>query len=421
MSTSSRFWHPFADMAQVSGHEFVIERGDGATVWDSEGNEYFDGTASLWCVNAGHGRAEIAEAVAAQMAELATYQTFSVFSNRPAMELSDRLAAYAEPVVDDPRVFLVLGGGDAIETAAKLARRYFHAIGQPEREHIIGRTQGYHGTHGLGTAIGGIAVNQDGMGPMDPQTTHVSWDSLEELEAEFERVGPERVAAVFAEPVIGAGGVHRVPPNYLQGLAELCRRHGALFIADCVIAAFGRLGTWWGVDRFDLRPDMITFAKGVTSGYLPLGGVVVSGRVAGPFWEGEGTWFRHGQTYSGHPTCCAAAIANLDVIERDDLLARGREMEDELSRALEPLADHPLVGEVRTGVGALAAVAIAPEVLAERPGLQFELFAGAKERGVLVRPLGDAVALSPPLVATAAQIDGAAQAIGESLDALGSA
>lgn len=408
-------------MAQVSGHEFVIERGEGATVWDAEGNEYFDGTASLWCVNAGHGRAEIAEAVAAQMGQLATYQTFSAFSNRPAMELSDRLAAYAEPVVDDPRVFLVLGGGDAIDTAAKLARRYFNAIGQPERQHIIGRTQGYHGTHGLGTAIGGIAVNQDGMGPMDPQTTHVAWDSLEELEAEFERVGPGRVAAVFAEPVIGAGGVHRVPPNYLQGLAELCRRHGALFIADCVIAAFGRLGTWWGVDRFDLRPDMITFAKGVTSGYLPLGGVVVGGRVAEPFWEGEGAWFRHGQTYSGHPTCCAAAIANLDVIEREDLLARGREMEGELARALEPLAEHPLVGEVRTGVGALAAVAIEPDVLAERPGLQFSLFAGVKERGVLVRPLGDAVALSPPLVATAAQIEGAAEAIGESLDAIGSA
>jgi putrescine aminotransferase len=421
LSTSSRFWHPFADMAQVSGHEFVIERGEGATVWDAEGNEYFDGTASLWCVNAGHGRAEIAEAVAAQMGQLATYQTFSAFSNRPAMELSDRLAAYAEPVVDDPRVFLVLGGGDAIDTAAKLARRYFNAIGQPERQHIIGRTQGYHGTHGLGTAIGGIAVNQDGMGPMDPQTTHVAWDSLEELEAEFERVGPGRVAAVFAEPVIGAGGVHRVPPNYLQGLAELCRRHGALFIADCVIAAFGRLGTWWGVDRFDLRPDMITFAKGVTSGYLPLGGVVVGGRVAEPFWEGEGAWFRHGQTYSGHPTCCAAAIANLDVIEREDLLARGREMEGELARALEPLAEHPLVGEVRTGVGALAAVAIEPDVLAERPGLQFSLFAGVKERGVLVRPLGDAVALSPPLVATAAQIEGAAEAIGESLDAIGSA
>lgn len=418
MTTASRFWHPFADMAQVAGHELVIERGEGARVWDAEGNEYFDGTASLWCVNAGHGRQEIADAVAAQMAELATYQTFSAFANGPALELSDRLAAYGEEVMDGPRVFLNLGGGDAIDTAAKLARRYFEAIGDPERTHIIGRTQGYHGTHGLGTAIGGIAANQAGMGPMDPETTHVPWDSLEALEAEFERVGPSRVAAVFAEPVIGAGGVHRVPPNYLQGLAELCRRHGALFVADCVIAAFGRLGTWWGVDRFDLRPDMITFAKGVTSGYLPLGGVLVSERVAEPFWEGAGVWFRHGQTYSGHPTCCAAALANLDVIERDGLLDRGREMEVELAEALAPLASHELVGEVRSGIGALAAVALAPEALASRPGLPIELFGEARERGVLVRPLGDAVALSPPLVATREQIDAAAEALDVSLSAL---
>ncbi len=418
MTTASRFWHPFADMAQVAGHELVIERGEGARVWDAEGNEYFDGTASLWCVNAGHGRQEIADAVAAQMAELATYQTFSAFANGPALELSDRLAAYGEEVMDGPRVFLNLGGGDAIDTAAKLARRYFEAIGDPERTHIIGRTQGYHGTHGLGTAIGGIAANQAGMGPMDPETTHVPWDSLEALEAEFERVGPSRVAAVFAEPVIGAGGVHRVPPNYLQGLAELCRRHGALFVADCVIAAFGRLGTWWGVDRFDLRPDMITFAKGVTSGYLPLGGVLVSERVAEPFWEGAGVWFRHGQTYSGHPTCCAAALANLDVIERDGLLDRGREMEVELAEALAPLASHELVGEVRSGIGALAAVAFAPEALASRPGLPIELFGQARERGVLVRPLGDAVALSPPLVATREQIDTAAEALDASLSAV---
>ena len=418
MSTISRFWHPFADMAQVKGHQFVIERGEGATVWDAEGNEYFDGTASLWCVNAGHGRGEIAAAVSGQMEGLATYQTFSVFSNRPAMDLADRLSGYAEHIMDEPRIFFGLGGGDAIETAAKLARRYYAAIGQPEREHIIGRTQGYHGTHGLGTAIGGIAANQDGMGPMDPQTTHVPWDSLEALEAEFERVGPDRVAAVFAEPVIGAGGVHRVPPGYLQGLAELCRRHGALFVADCVIAAFGRLGTWWGIDRFDVRPDMITFAKGVTSGYLPLGGVVISDRVAAPFWDGEGAWFRHGQTYSGHPTCCAAGLANLDVIESEGLLERGMEMESDLADELAPLGSHELVGDIRSGIGALAAVAFSKDALSGRPGLPIELFGEVRSRGVLVRPLGDAVALSPPLVATREQIADAASAIGEALDAL---
>lgn len=420
--SDTRFWHPFADMAQVRSSELVIVRGEGATVTDADGNGYFDGTASLWCVNVGHGRDEIVDAAAAQMRELASYSAFGAFSNRPAIELTTRLAGYAEAVVDDPRVFLGLGGGDAIDTAAKLARRYFAATGRPERVHIIGRTQGYHGTHGLGTSIGGIPANQDGMGPMDPATSHVPWDSLEALEAEIARVGPDRVAAVVAEPVIGAGGVHRVPPTYLQGLQELCRRHGILFVADCVIGAFGRLGTWWGVDRFGLQPDMITFAKGVTSGYLPLGGVVVGARVAEPFWDGPGgLWFRHGQTYSGHPTCCAAALANLDIIEREDLLDRGRELEDEIAAALAPLSGAPLVGQIRTGIGALGAVAFDEQALAEHPDLPARTFAEAKARGVLVRPLGDAVAISPPLVATREQIDAAGAVIGEAVTAVAAA
>lgn len=420
--SDTRFWHPFADMAQVRSAELVIVRGDGCTVTDSDGNDYFDGTASLWCVNAGHGREQIVAAAAAQMRELASYSTFGSFANRPAIDLAARLAGYAEEVVEDPRIFLGLGGGDAIDTAAKLARRYFAAIGQPERVHIIGRTQGYHGTHGLGTSIGGIAANQDGMGPMDPATSHVPWDSLEALEAEIARVGAERVAAVFAEPVIGAGGVHRVPPTYLQGLQELCRSNGILFAADCVIGAFGRLGTWWGVDRFALRPDMIVFAKGVTSGYLPLGGVVVGARVAEPFWEGAGgLWFRHGQTYSGHPTCCAAALANLDIIEREGLLERGRELEDEIGAAFAPLAGEPLVGQIRTGVGALGAVAFDPQALAEHPDLPLRTFAEAKARGVLVRPLGDAVAISPPLVATREQVDTAGAVIADAVGAVAAA
>jgi len=422
MSTDTRFWHPFADMAQVRSSEIVITGGEGAVITDSSGASYFDGTASLWCVNVGHGRTEIAEAAAAQMRDLASYSAFGAFTNRPALDLSERLAGYAEDVVDDPRIFLGLGGGDAIDTAAKLARRHFDAIGQPERTHIIGRTQGYHGTHGLGTSIGGIPANQAGMGPQDPDTSHVPWDQLEALEAEFKRVGPERVAAVFAEPVIGAGGVHRVPPTYLQGLQELCHRHGALFVADCVISAFGRLGTWFGVDRFGLRPDMITFAKGVTSGYLPLGGVVVSGRVAEPFWtpreDGGSLWFRHGQTYSGHPTCCAAAMANLDIIENEGLLDRGRELEDEIAAALAPLGGADLVGEIRTGIGALGAVAFDRAALAAHPDLPARTFAQAKARGVLVRPLGDAVAISPPLVATREQIDAAGQAIGDAVAAV---
>jgi putrescine---pyruvate transaminase len=411
----TRLWHPFADMHAVRGNEFVIARGEGVYVWDEDGTRYLDGTASLWCVNVGHGRAEIADAVNAQMRELATYQTFGVFANRPALDLAERLAALAP--LDDPRIFLVSGGGDAIDTAAKLARRYFAAIGQPERTHLISRSQGYHGTHGLGTSIGGIPSNREGVGPLDPDASVVPWDSVEALAAEISRLGAERVAAVFVEPVIGAGGVLQPPAGYVEGVAELCARTGVLFVCDSVIAAFGRLGTWFGAERFGVRPDLLTFAKGVTSGYLPLGGVVVSGKVAAPFWD-DGAWFRHGPTYAGHPTVCAAAMANLDIMERENLLDRGRELEDEIGAAFRGLADHPLVGEIRVGIGALAAVAFAPEALAEAPDLPARTFAAGRERGVLVRPLGDGVAFSPPLIITREEVDHTAEVVGAALDAV---
>ena len=417
MSTDTRLWHPFADMHAVRGDELVIARGEGVHVWDEAGNRYLDATASLWCVNVGHGRAEIADAAARQMRELASYSAFGAFASRPALDLAERLCDLAPQ--DDARVFLGSGGGDAIDTAAKLARRYFAAVGEPDRVHLVGRSQGYHGTHGLGTSVGGIAANREGMGPLDPHTSQVPHDSLEALEAEFEQVGPERVAAVFVEPVMGAGGVHQPRPGYIEGVAELCERAGALFVLDAVIAGFGRLGTWLGADRFGVRPDLVCFAKGVTSGYLPLGGVLVSGRVAEPFWDRGGTVFRHGPTYSAHPTCCAAALANLDILEREGLLTRGRELEDEIAAALRPLGDHGLAGEVRAGIGALGAVAFAPEALRERPDLPARVFAHARDRGVLVRPLGDAVAISPPLVITREQVGEAAAAIADALDAVG--
>ena len=421
MSTDTRFWHPFADMAAVRHNPTTIVRGEGTTVWDDQGAAYFDATASLWCVNVGHGRTEIVDAVAAQMRDLASYSAFGAFTNRPAEELTARLAGYAAPAIDDARIFLCLGGGDAIDSAAKLTRRYFGQIGQPDRMHLIGRTQGYHGTHGLGTSIGGIAANQAGMGPMDAQTSHVQHDSIEALAAEFDRVGHDRVAAVFVEPVIGAGGVHQPVPGYLEAVQELCRRHGALLVIDAVIGAFGRLGTWFAADRFGLRPDMITFAKGVTSGYLPLGGVVVAPQVAAPFWEPSDApvWFRHGQTYSGHPTSCAAALANLDIFEREGLLERGMGLERDIAELFGALAGHhERIGAIRAGTGALGAVAFTPEALAERPDLPLRTFAEAKARGVLVRPLGDAVAISPPLIATREQIDAAGAAIGEAIAAV---
>ncbi len=415
--SDTRLWHPFADMHAVRSSELTIVSGEGVHVTDDEGRRYLDGTASLWNVNVGHGRHELADAAAEQMRTLATYSCFGAFANEPALELAERLCALAP--VDDARVFLTSGGGDSIDTAAKLARRYFAAVGQPDRVHLISRSQGYHGTHGLGTSLGGIPANRAAVGPLDPHASQVPHDSLEALEAEIARVGADHVAAVFVEPVIGAGGVHPPLPGYLEGVEALCTRTGVLHVIDAVIAGFGRLGEWFGPERWGLRPDMITFAKGVTSGYLPLGGVIVSGQIAAPFWdERDAPWFRHGPTYSGHPTCCAVALANLDIIEREGLLERGRELEATLATALRPLGSHPLVGEVRAGTGALAAVSLSAEVLAGETAAPLRVAGHARERGVLVRPLGDGVALSPPLIATREDIDTAASAIGEALDAV---
>jgi putrescine---pyruvate transaminase len=416
MPADTRLWHPFADMHAVRGAEMVIARGDGAYVWDDEGRRYLDGTASLWNVNVGHGREEIVEAATAQMRTLASYSAFGAFANTPALRLAERLGELAP--VDDARIFFGSGGGDAIDTAGKLARRYFAAVEQPERVHLISRAQGYHGTHGLGTSIGGIPANRTDMGPLDPNASLVPHDSLEALEAEVERVGADRVAAIFVEPVMGAGGVHQPRPGYVEGVADLCARTGILFVVDAVINAFGRLGTWFAAERFGVRPDLICFAKGVTSGYLPLGGVVISGRVAEPFFERPGAMFRHGPTYSAHPTCCAAAMANLDIIKREGLLERGCELEDEIATALRTLEGGDLVGEVRAGIGALGAVAFDPDALAVHRDLPQRTFAQARARGVLVRPLGDGVAISPPLVVTREEVDHAAEVIGEALDAV---
>jgi putrescine---pyruvate transaminase len=410
------FWHPFADMHAVAGAELVIDRAEGVWAWDADGNRLLDGTASLWCVNVGHGRRELLDAMARQAERLTTYQCFGAYSNAPAMELCERLAALAP--VDGAKVFLGSGGGDAIDTAAKLARRYAAAAGQPERVHLISRTQGYHGTHGMGTSLAGIPANREEMGPLDAHSSVVPHDDLGALEAEVERVGSERVAAVFVEPVIGAGGVLQPADGYVEGAAALCERHGIALVLDCVIAGFGRLGEWFGPERFGVRPDMITFAKGVTSGYLPLGGVVVSGRIAAPFFEEGGRIFRHGATYAGHPTCAAVALANLDLIEREGLLERGRALETTIAEALAPLADHPLVGEVRSGAGALGAVAFTPDAPAGAPQ---KVWSQARSRGVLVRPLGDGVAVSPPLTIAEDEVALLGEAIAQSLDALAGA
>ena len=322
--------------------------------------------------------------------------------------------------MDGARIFLTSGGGDSIDAAAKIARRHWIQQGQPERVHLLSRTQGYHGTHGFGTSIGGIEANTSNWGPLVPAVSAVAFDSLPALEAEIERVGPEHVAAFFCEPVIGAGGVYPPPEGYIEGVADLCAEHGILLVIDSVICGFGRLGTWYGIERWeDVRPDMITFAKGVTAGYLPLGGVVVSDTVAGPFFESPGgPMLRHGATYAGHPACCAAAMAVMDVYERDGLFERSRALEGALAEALAPLASHDAVAEVRAGLGLLAAVQLSPEALEREPGAVAKVAAGARDAGVLVRPLLGAVAMSPPLTVEQEHIDLLADAIGRGLDSL---
>ncbi|MDO8211737.1 aspartate aminotransferase family protein [Conexibacter sp. CPCC 206217] len=416
MTNDTRFWHPFSDMGAVGADGlFTLARAEGVWIWDTRGERYLDATASLWYANVGHGRAEIADAVHDQLLKLDAYSTFGDYANEPSERLAQRLAAHAP--MDDARIYLTSGGGDSIDTAAKLARQYFSVLGQPERVVLLSRTNGYHGTHGYGTAIGGIEANRAGYGPLMEHTALVPWDSLPALEETIQRIGPHRIAAFFAEPVIGAGGVLPPPDGYLEGVAAICREHGILFVVDAVICGFGRLGEWFGIERWGVTPDMIVFAKGVTSGYQPLGGVVVGGEIAEPFFAAPGHFVRHGATYAGHPACCAAANANLDILEREGLIARGRELEEELAAVLAPLTDHPLVREVRAGTGLLAAFELEPAALAGGltvPQVSLEM----RARGVLTRPLGNAVAVSPPLTVQRAELELIGEVARISLDAI---
>lgn len=413
----TRLWHPFADMAAVRGAELVISRGEGVWLYDEDGNRYLDASASLWYANVGHGRREIAEAVARQMSQLEAWGIFGDVATPPALELADVLAERAP--MDDAKVFFTTGGGDAIDTAAKLARLYWQVVGEPERLHVVSRTGGYHGTMAFGTSIGGIDANRLGYGPLVESTSQVPYDSAQALRDEIERVGPGRVAAFFMEPVIGAGGVYPPPPGYVKEVAEICRETGVLFVVDAVIAGFGRLGSWYGCERFGVRPDLITFAKGVTSGYLPLGGVLVSGRVAEPFWSEPGRiTVRHGQTYSGHATACAAALANIAILEREGLLRRGQELEGDLLEALAELTDHPLVSEVRGGVGLMAAVAFEPALLQRDPALPGKAAMAVRPHGVILRALGRELAVSPPLTITVEEIGLIVDGIRAALDDL---
>lgn len=388
------FWHPFADMGAVTeGGEFVLTRGDGVWVFDENDRRYLDATAGLWFANIGHGRRELAEAAAEQMKALAAYSSFGDFAVRATLDLAERVAALAP--MADTKVFLTSGGSDAVDTAAKLARRYWHEVGQPDRTVLISRTAAYHGMHAAGTALAGIPANRDGYGELLPDTLVVDRDSVDELRATIERVGPDRVAAFFCEPVIGAGGVYPPRPGYLAAVRALCREYGVLFVADEVVTGFGRIGgAWFASERYNLDPDVITCAKGITSGYLPMGATLVAGRVAEPFFRpGAGVWWRHGYTYSGHPVAAAVALRNLELLERENLLAEAKRLEGTLAKELARLTEHPLVAEVRSGAGALAAVQLTD------PAQAPHLVKALRRQAVSTRVVGaGAIQVSPALV-----------------------
>ncbi|MCI2417368.1 aminotransferase class III-fold pyridoxal phosphate-dependent enzyme [Saccharopolyspora sp. K220] len=414
------YWHPFADMASIADTgELVIDSGEGAYVVDESGRRYFDAAGGLWYCSVGYGRAEIAEAAAAQMRRMSAYSNFGDFATRPTLDLAERVAALAP--VPDAKVFFTSGGSDSVDTAVKLSLRYWAERGEPDRNVIIVREHAYHGMHVGGTGLAGIPDNRTGYPELLPSVVRVAYDSAEELDAEIQRIGPNRVAAFFCEPVIGAGGVRPVPQSYLTAAREVCRRTGVLFVADEVICGFGRLGEWFASTRFALEPDIITCAKGLTSGYLPMGAVIVSGAVAEPFFTRRGVLWRHGYTYSGHATAAAVALANLDILEREGLVGRVGELEQQLTRSLAPLAGHRLVNEVRSGVGLLAAIELDPAAVQAKPGLPSQIIAELRERGVVTRFLaGSALQVSPAFVTDEADLKILATAAVEALDAAAS-
>ncbi len=373
-----------------------IVAGDGAEVVDSTGRRYVDALGSLWYCNVGHGRREIGDAVVEQMRRLEVFHTFDRFTNRPAESLAERLSGLAP--MPDARVFLTSGGSEAVETAVKLARVAQAWGGHPERTVVVSRKPSYHGVTYAALSATGIPANQAGFGPLLPDVVQVPYDDLDALD----RVGREhegRVAAVIAEPVVGAGGVLPPPEGYLGGVRERCDRWGAYLISDEVICGFGRLGRWWGAEHYGVRPDLVTFAKGVTSGYLPLGGVLVGAAVREALEADEDAVLRHGYTYGGHPTAAAAALANLDLIDREGLLGRAPVIGERLGAGLGSLVDGEQVLGHR-GTQGIWAIELGDDLPAAA------VRDAMLDHGVIARPIGSStLAYCPPLVVADEQMD----------------
>ncbi len=362
-NAAEHLWMHFTRMSTYDTHPVpTIERGEGAYIYDSNGQRYLDGLSGLFVVQAGHGRAELAEAAAEQARKLAFFPIWS-YAHPKAIELADRLAAAAPG--DLNKVFFTTGGAEAVETAWKLAKQYFKLTGKPTKTKVISRAIAYHGTTQGALSITGIPGFKHPFEPLVPGTfrvpntnfyrapEHVSDDEKQfglwaanRVEEAIIDEGPDSVAAVFVEPVQNAGGCFPPPPGYFERLREICDTYDVLLVSDEVICAYGRLGTMFGADKFHYQPDIITSAKGLTSGYSPLGAAIISDRLFEPFATGN-TTFAHGYTFGGHPVSCAVALANLDLFEREDLLGHVLRNENPFRQTLEKLYDLPIVGDVR--------------------------------------------------------------------------
>ena len=419
--------HPVDHQAPV-----VLVQGDGVMLRDADGREYIDGLSSLWNVNVGHGRRELAEAAATQMQRLAFTSAYVGLTNEPAVRLAERLPGLAYSNMSG--VYFTTGGAESNETAFKLARFHWRRRGMPSKIKIIARYHGYHGVTMAAMSATGIPAFHKMFAPTVPGFVHIvpsypyryAGSMAAALEEAILREGPDTVAAFIAEPVLGAGGVIPPTPDYFPRIREICDRHQVLFIADEIITGFGRTGRWFALGHWGVQPDLVTFAKGVTSAYLPLGGVIVSRDVHQTILDAPVTErFMHAATYSGHPTCCAVALRNLDIIEREGLAGRATVVGARLLAGLQTLRDLPRVGDVR-GLGLMCGIELVEDKATKAPalGLGARILAEARKRGMISRmragqggdyPIGDTVCVAPPLIVTETQVDRIVEILRESI------
>ncbi len=392
---TSALLHPFSKPSSDNFRTLV--RSEGVRVWDDEGNEYIDGLGSLWYCQVGHNRAELVQAITNQLQTLSSYHTFAPMGSQISDQAAERIRSVSP--FPDGRVFLCSSGSESVDSAIKIMRKVAILRGEPERQIILRRSRGYHGVNVGGTTLQGIPANREGWGDLLPKVLEIDPTNIESAASIFKEHG-QNIAGVVTEAVQGAGGVFPPPDGFLEGLRRLCDDNGSLLVFDEVITGFGRTGNWFASDTYNVKPDLITFAKGVTSGYQPMGGVLVSRALCDLFEQDPDFVFMHGYTYSGHPAACAAAIANIDLIEKEGLVERAKHIGKRLSQGLEALKSDGLLSEVR-GVGAIWAGQIEGATTEQGLAVRDKM----TEKGVICRAINGALAFCPPLIIEDQDID----------------